>query len=281
VAAKDVSSNVDLRPEKITKRDNTIAAARWWFACEMSNNFERLQHLAFCYSMLPILKKLYKKKEDLVEALQRHMNFFNTQGIWGTIIHGTVVAMEEQKANGAPVTGEAITAFKTGLMGPLAGIGDTMDWLTFLPLILSFFIPVAAAGSWIASPGIVVAFLAISLPELYFFWHSGYRLGQESISNLLESGQIRSLMDGCGVLGTFMMGALGSTFVKVSTPITWTSGEIGFSLQGILDKIVPGLLPLAAVMGVYLYLDLKQPKYTTVVLWLLGIGLVAGTLGIL
>ena len=280
--SKDSSNNVDLKPEKITKRDNTIAAFRWWLACEMSNNVERLQNIAFCYSIMPILNKLYKKKEDLTDALKRHLNFFNTQGIWGMIIHGTVVAMEEQKANGAPITDEAITGFKTGLMGPMAGVGDTMDWMTIFPLVLSLFIPVAAAGNWVASPGFVLVFLAYSLPLAYFFWHTGYSLGKDSIANLFESGQIKVLMDGLAILGTFMMGALGSTFVKVSTPIEWTTrtGAVQ-SLQGILDSIIPGLLPLAAVIGVFLWLDRKQPKYTTVVIWLVIMGLVFGALGIL
>ncbi len=281
MATSEVSKNPELKPEKITKGDISNAAWRWWFACEISNNVERLQHMAFCYCMMPILKKLYKTKEDLAEALKRHLNFFNTQGVWGTIIHGTVVAMEEQKANGAGVSGEAITAFKTALMGPMAGIGDTMDWLTIFPLCLSMFIPVAARGSWIAAIGATVVFLAITLPETYIFWHLGYRVGQESIANILEGGQLKTLMNACSVVGTFMMGALASSFVKVSTPVTWTSGGLDYALQEILDGIVPGLLPLAAVFGVYLYLEKKNPKYTTVVLWLLAIGLGLGVIGIL
>ncbi|HHY12274.1 MAG TPA: PTS system mannose/fructose/sorbose family transporter subunit IID [Firmicutes bacterium] len=279
--ATNTSNDVDLKPEKITRRDVTMAALRWWWVCEQALNVERLQNLAFTTTMIPILKKLYKKKEDLSEALKRHLNFFNTQGVWGTIIHGTVVAMEEQKANGGEMTGDAIVAFKTALMGPMAGIGDTMDWLTLMPLILSISIPIAARGSWVGAVLPWSLFLVITLAESYFFWHLGYRVGRESIANLLEGGQLKTLMTACSVLGTFMMGALACSFVNVSTPLVWTSGDFDFVLQEIVDGIIPGLLPLLAVFGVYLFLDKKNPKYTTVVLWLLVIGIGLGMLGIL
>ncbi|KAF0779093.1 hypothetical protein L246_32965 [Salmonella enterica subsp. enterica serovar Worthington str. BCH-5715] len=35
-------------------------------------------NLAFVYTLIPVLKKLYSRKEDLAEALKRHLAFFNT-----------------------------------------------------------------------------------------------------------------------------------------------------------------------------------------------------------
>ncbi|WP_236880845.1 PTS system mannose/fructose/sorbose family transporter subunit IID [Clostridioides difficile] len=37
-----------------------------------------MQALAVCASFTPALEKLYKRKEDLVDALKRHLQFFNT-----------------------------------------------------------------------------------------------------------------------------------------------------------------------------------------------------------
>ena len=82
----------------LTKKDVTKTYLRWWWTAELSNSFERMQALAVCASFTPALEKLYKKKEDLVDALKRHLQFFNTQAIWGGLIHGTVLAMEEEKA---------------------------------------------------------------------------------------------------------------------------------------------------------------------------------------
>ena len=53
---------------------------RYWLSAEMSNSYERLQSLSFCYSIIPVLKKLYPNKEEFGEAIKRHLNFFNTEG---------------------------------------------------------------------------------------------------------------------------------------------------------------------------------------------------------
>ena len=101
----------------------------------MSNSFARLQSVAFCAAFIPVLKKLYgNDPEEYSAALTRHLMFFNTEGIWGSVVHGIVLAMEEQRALGAPIPIEAITGIKAGLMGPFAGIGDTIDWSTIKPL---------------------------------------------------------------------------------------------------------------------------------------------------
>lgn len=49
---------------------------RYWLSAEMSNSYERLQSLSFCYSIIPVLKKLYPNKEEFGEAVKRHLNFF-------------------------------------------------------------------------------------------------------------------------------------------------------------------------------------------------------------
>lgn len=35
---------------------------RYWLSAEMSNSYERLQSLSFCYSMIPVLKNYIQKK---------------------------------------------------------------------------------------------------------------------------------------------------------------------------------------------------------------------------
>ena len=37
-----------------------------------SFNFERMQAMGFCVSMIPAIKRLYSKKEDQAAALKRH-----------------------------------------------------------------------------------------------------------------------------------------------------------------------------------------------------------------
>ncbi|MGH2162296.1 PTS system mannose/fructose/sorbose family transporter subunit IID, partial [Enterococcus faecalis] len=80
------------------------------------------------------------------EALERHLNFFNTEATVGASIQAIAIAMEEEKSNAAAISDTAITSIKTGLMGPLAAIGDSIIWAALMPLIISIFIPMAKGG---------------------------------------------------------------------------------------------------------------------------------------
>lgn len=44
---------------------------------QASFNFERIHAMAFCVDMIPIIKRLYHTKQDQVDALKRHLTWFN------------------------------------------------------------------------------------------------------------------------------------------------------------------------------------------------------------
>jgi len=279
----DTLNNVEnLKENKslLSKKDISRSYLRWYIACEVSNSFERMQSVAFCYSMIPILEKLYKKKEDLSEALVRHLNFFNTQGIWGTIIHGITISMEEQKAKGEDIPDAAITGIKTGLMGPFAGIGDTIDWGTWKPLIFSLAVSFGATGS-ILGAFIPFLFAIITFFEGRYFWNLGYSLGRDSVKSILQSGWIQELITGASILGLFMMGALSANFVKLEIPLVIQMSEGNeLAIQGVLDSIAPGILPLTAVFAIYWYLKNKGQNYTKIILFILLISILGAFIGL-
>ncbi|WP_010632436.1 PTS system mannose/fructose/sorbose family transporter subunit IID [Sporolactobacillus vineae] len=177
----------------LTKKDLRKSWWLWWLFAEVNDSFERLMGLSFCISMIPILKKLYKKKEDFQEALKRHLQFYNTNAIWGSIVHGITIALEEQKAKGAKLPGETVTSIKTGLMGPFAGIGDTIDWATWLPIMIGLFIPLAKSGSWIAGVAPFLIFALITIFEGLSLDRLGYKTGASSATQILKSGMIKQL----------------------------------------------------------------------------------------
>lgn len=61
------------RKTSLTKRDINRVIARWYITTEMSLNYERMQSIAYTYALIPALKKLYPNKEDMIPALQRHL----------------------------------------------------------------------------------------------------------------------------------------------------------------------------------------------------------------
>ncbi|MBU2702737.1 D-glucosaminate-specific PTS system IID component [Sporomusaceae bacterium BoRhaA] len=267
---------------KVTKRDVTKVWFIYYLGAELSNSYERLQSLIFCASMIPVLKKLYTTKEALSEALQRHLNFFNTEGIVGSIIHGITIAMEEQKAKEEDVPDAAITGIKTGLMGPLAGIGDAVVWGAIMPLIIAVFLPLAMNGNPMGGIMPLVAYTGVTLAISYMLCHKGYTLGKESIIGLLQDGRIKELITGASVLGLFMMGALSASYIKIATPLKISLLEGSpIVIQEVLDSMAPGLLPLLAVFGIYAYLKHKGPRYNRILVTIILISVVCSLLGIL
>ncbi|GMA52814.1 hypothetical protein GCM10025857_41710 [Alicyclobacillus contaminans] len=96
------------------------------FALQGAFNFERMQNIGYAYSMVPIIKKLYKNKEEQAQALDRHLEIFNTTPQMVPLILGISSAMEEENANNVNFDEQSINAVKASLMGPLAGIGDSI-----------------------------------------------------------------------------------------------------------------------------------------------------------
>ena len=266
----------------LTKGDITKAWFIYWLGAEVSSSYERLQSLIFCASMTPIIKKLYPEKEERAEALKRHLNFCNTEQTFGAVIQGVAIAMEEQKTRGEPISDASITGIKTGLMGPLAGIGDSVIWAAVMPLLIAIFIPFAAKGSAFGGILPLVLYTGITLAVSYGLVHKGYTLGRDSIITLLQGGRIKELIYGANVLGLIMMGALSASYVKITSPLKISALEGSeIVVQQILDSIAPGLLPLAAVFSIYFYLTKKGPRYTTILLSVVVISVVCSLLGVL
>ena len=267
----------------LSKKDVNNLVFRWNFYCEASNSFARLQSLAFCAAFVPILKKLYgNDQEEFSAALSRHLMFFNTEGIWGSVVHGIVIAMEEQRALGAPIPVEAITGVKAGLMGPFAGIGDTIDWSTLKPLFIMLVLPLAEGGSFLAPIIYAVLLIGVTYTESFIFVNTGYKMGTEAALSILEGGAINKFISCASVLGMFMMGGLSASMVSVYTTAQIPTGEnTVMTIQGdILDAVAPGLLTLAAVLLVYKYLR-SGHSMMKATFWLLGSGLVLGAVGII
>ena len=136
------------RKTSLTKRDVNRVIARWYITTEMSLNYERMQSIAYTYALIPALKKLYPNKEDMIPALQRHLELFNTNATAGGLILGTTLAMEEEKANNPDaIPSESIVAVKTGLMGPVAALGDSFSAGTITTLFILASCSLAQGGS--------------------------------------------------------------------------------------------------------------------------------------
>ena len=280
----DTAKNTGLAEGKrLTNKELFRTYLRLYITNEMSNSYERLQALNFCITMAPHLKKWYgDRKEEYIEALQRHLQFYNTESTIGSVICGIVLSMEEKKAQGENIPAEAITGIKTGLMGPMAGIGDSLIRSTLKSTILAIACTLALAGNAIG------AFFPLLYPTImiivgYYMLKLGYDIGRDAVTKVLRSGVFAKIINATGILGMFMMGALSSSYVKVKTPLSFQMENAAKAVvvQDLLDGIIPGLLPLCAVFGIYWYLSKGVRKYSALVWVLFAIALVGSLIGVL
>ena len=282
-AADDaVVASEEGKPHLLTVADSRRLFMRWWLFCEQSNSFARLQSIAFCCAFIPFLKKLYgNNPEEFSAALQRHLMFFNTQGIWGSVIHGIVLSMEEQRALGAPIEVDSITGIKAGLMGPFAGIGDTIDWSTIFPLLAILFMPINAAGSPFGGILTLLVLMGITVTEGIIYCSTGYKLGTRAAMTMLQGHAIRTFISVAGVLGMFMLGGLATQFVKCVTPIYIpTSGSPMMVQTDILNKVAPGLLPLGVILFTYWWITHGHSMSNAALVLTFG-GLLLGIIGVI
>ncbi len=275
------------KPDEITKGDIMKVWFRWWWCNEVPHTFDRMIAPSLCFGLMPVLKKLYKNPVFLGEAYQRHLQFFNTQAVWGGgIISGITVSLEEERAKALNAGEPALDASmiqntKIGLMGPLAGVGDSIDSGTVQYICISLFLGLCQEGNPLGAVMPFVCFATATFIYGYLFTRMGYTMGRRAALEVMKGGRIKSIIDALGVLGLFMMGCMAASYVKLSTPIEADLSGKPFVLQETLDGILPGLLPLIAVMALFFFFQKKGMKVTQAMLGFTVILIVLAVIGIL
>lgn len=262
----------------ITKKDVSGAFWRWFFGAQIAWNYETMQSGGVVLSLGPALRKIYRKDTDFKAALLSHFTFFNTNPWSGTIIIGAAIAAEEEHDPQDPeATREAVTAIKTGLMGPLAGIGDAV--LFTIPFTI--FGALAASFAQNGSP------IGILFPLLYslvmiagrrWLFHMGYRQGAKFVTSL--STQMRLLADAASVLGLMVIGALIATVVSVTIPTVFSAGGATVELQTTLNSIMPYLVPAGLVGLTYWLLGKKWMSSSRAIVLLIAIAFIGYFIGL-
>lgn len=111
---------------KLTDRDLRRV---FWRSCMLDSswNYERQQNIGYSFGIVPVIEKVYEQgSEKQQRAYARSLDFMAITPQLSTLLMGIDAAMEEENAQSDDFDDSAITAVKTSLMGPLAGIGDSL-----------------------------------------------------------------------------------------------------------------------------------------------------------
>ena len=274
------NSNEQKLESKLTKQDLRKVFTR---SCTLDSawNYERQQNLMYCYAMIPVLKRLYgDDKEKMAEALSRHLEFMSCTPHLVSLLMGITGAMEEENARDESFDASSISAVKTSLMGPMAGIGDSFFWGTLLTIAIGVAVSFAKEGSII---GPIAFLLIINIPGFlarYYGLHTGFKYGVKFFGDKSNSDMIESITKAASILGLMVIGAMVASTVSISIPF-----EIGVKgatqpIQDYIDQIMPCLLPLLC-FGIMYWLLGKNVKTTTILVFLIIIACIGTFFGIL
>lgn len=265
----------------MSAEDKKMCNSMFWRTMTLSAtyNYETMQALGFMYAMMPAINRFYKTEEERTAALKRHNELFNTTPTMGGMITGLVASMEKEAAENPNFDVTSISAVKIALMGPFAGIGDSLFWGTVRVISLGIGISLAASGSIL---GVLMHLIIYNVPAhilRYYGLLTAYKLGGQFMSNAGESGLMGVLTKGASIVGLMTVGAMTCTMVSMNIPLVIEMQGSSIVVQDALDAIFPNLLPLLITYISYQAIK-RNVKPWVIMIVMFIVGAVGKVLGI-
>lgn len=257
-------TEIKTAPErKLTDRD--LRRVFWRsFMLDSSWNYERQQNIGYSFGIVPVIEKVYEPgSEKQKRAYARSLDFMAITPQLSTLLMGIDAAMEEENAANEDFDDSAITAVKTSLMGPLAGIGDSLIAGTLRVIGTGIAIGFAQQGSPI---GAILLLLIFNIPGLLIRWFGlklGYQYGSTFITDAAKGGVMEKVTYAVSVVGLAAIGGMVASYVALDLPITVGTGDFAQPLSDYFNMIMP-CLPQLAVFGFMYWIMGKQIKTTYV-----------------
>ena len=287
--------------KKVSKKSLNSSFWRWFYGNLTCFSHEHMQTFGYMWSMLPIIQELYETKDEQAEKLQTYYPFFNTEPQIGSIVVGITAGLEEARANGAEeIDDEMINGIRAGLMGPLAGIGDSLIVGTYIPVLLGIALGLAEGGSIIGPLFYIVVWNAISIFFQKWIYNKGYELGGSAVE-VIVGEQATALRESVIVMGQVIVGAMAGTWVSITTSVQLTTSiqnktemviegskviekvtgtqEVPVLLQEKLDGAFPGVLTLLFVLGCWWLMAKKAVSPIKIMLLMVVVAIVGVLVG--
>ena len=287
--------------KKISPKARKKAFRNWSYGNLTCFSQAHMQTFGYLVAMLPIVDDLYEKDDEKIEALSTYTTFFNTEPQIGTMVIGLTTGLEEARANGEHIDAETINGIRAGLMGPLAGLGDSIVVGTFIPILLGIALGLSSGGSVLGPLFYIVAWNLLMYFGMKLAYNRGYELGGSAVQALVgpESQALRSAIV---MVGTMVIGAVAATWISISTAlqlpglgsfdgVLWSSnstvtqqaleaaGEQGVTLNVFGSGIYPKLLNFLFVYLCWWLMTKKKIGVIPVMLILVGVALVGVLVG--
>lgn len=260
-----------INDDMLSTKEHFAGYARFAFFHRCAQAMDTFYGTGMAYSYKNVLRRIYKDDTAYQMAMERHLEPFIPEVIWGSSILGIVVREEEELAKAGETDGSAISTLKTSLMGPVAGFGDSINYMVFWNLLKMTFYPLAAAGNFLGMLTPVILHPTLE----WIGWQAykaGYTGGARAIVTFLKSGIKDKVMQGASVMGYLLLGSI--CFFNVTVRLAFPAVQAG------IDAVFPQLLSFLTVCGFYMYLR-KGGKFLRMMLYCIAVTIVLSILGVL
>lgn len=263
----------DLTPA--ARLDNKTLNKMVWRSMQLQVcfNYERMQSVGWCWSLIPGLKKIHTNQDDLATSMTHNLDFLNTHPFIVTFVMGIVLSMEQQKMDI-----QTIRAVRISTAAPLGGIGDALFWYTLIPIVAGMTAQLAIDGNIVGPILYFVIAFGCEMALRYGLMYWSYNLGMSAVTALTENA--KEFTRAASLLGVFIIGALTANYGATTVGITIANGESPIVLQNYLDQILPKMIPLAFTLLMYFLIKKKGWTPTKCIVLLLVIGIVGCVFGI-
>ena len=243
-----------------------------WLSCflQASFNYERMQACGWLWGMLPGLQKIHTNNEDLKASMAHNLDFLNTHPFLVTFVMGIVLSLEQNKADTATIRSVRISA-----AGPLGGIGDALFWLTLVPITAGLTANMAMEGQIIGAVLFLIIFNAVQFAVRFGLMYWSYGLGTKAVTLLTSSA--KEFTRAASILGIFVVGGLIANYGGTSLRIV--VGDPAINIQGLLDGVLPKLIPLLITLGIYVLIKKGWTPVKCIIL-ILVVGILGCAFGI-
>lgn len=267
--------------KKLSKKALSKSFHNWYYGHLTCFSQEHMQTFGYLCAMLPLVEELYDNEDDKAKAMNTYTAFFNTEPQLGTVVVGMTAGLEEARANGAEdVDDETINSLRAGLMGPVAGIGDSLVVGTVIPILLGIAMGMSTGGSPLGAIFYIIVWNLFAYFGMKFMYYKGYQLGGKAVDFLIGA-QGEALRESISMLGGIVIGAVSATWVGVTTSLTLykDTGEPYLVLQDKLNDVFPGLLTAIFIVVCWFLMAKKRMSPIKVMLLLVVVAFVGVLVG--
>ena len=267
--------------KQLTAEENKVLKKMFWQSHKVFHNFNmtKMEANGFTMTMSPAIESIYKDDEnEKKKAYLRHQAFFNTHAVAFNFIAGLSYALEQDYHEGK-IDENSINAIKVSLMGPTAGMFDSLFFNCLRVIAAGISIGICASGNFLGSILFILIYGVSQSICKYYLTRLGYTLGTGFIDSLYNSGLMTIATKCVSIVGIMMVGAMTATTVSVPLNFTIHVGGTEVIVQDLFNAIYPDILSVVMVL-VIMSLIKKGKRPTMIIFSILVIGIIGAALHI-